>query len=563
MENKNLLHHLFLEAEAYSSLEAIEELLQQGMELTQHPIQPLYICLKSMAPELAGTYLDRFSVEQRQVMLDLDLWQKDQVTPQNFNYWISAYSSCPNEEVRLSFIKSEQFLLWLKGRVNIWTFDVEDPEYPDHDNYFLTDDGLLLIEFDEDFPYVDELRMFIRELYGELGVEKAYAFLFKMVSDSFSMFEEEEYRIKKARMSDYGFVDYYDALAMTSVFQKIELVDNYIKKIAPVTGKIDELAQSQVLHLNALSPYKAKMDSFFSEIELISDVGRKRFLNFDFIRLVNATITLDNALQAGPVALSKTGRKSNSVLQLGFSYVRQMVGSSLVEGIFSRFLFTDLYKIGASLIYIAQKQLKRELGQYGFVDQHEPFLGATFVELIENSFETCPKCLHNGEWLEVETYDAWKTWQASVEQLVRVLPFIKQIHRIFLELRQKGQLLNPFYLNYQIEEMDFESIIITQFSRQLVGGENAGQMKLGLTIQEVRDLFRSVLDDRGLLRTDAAFMDHIKRFVTNTGMDAVSEIERYLYQILKNHLEGHHQEEMSDRDFTHVGGVIILDTIKQ
>ena len=36
---------------------------------------------------------------------------------------------------------SKAFILFLKARFNIWTFDIEDPQYPDHDYYFLTEDN--------------------------------------------------------------------------------------------------------------------------------------------------------------------------------------------------------------------------------------------------------------------------------------------------------------------------------------------------------------------------------------------------------------------------------------
>ncbi len=563
MENKNSLRHLFLESEAYSSLEAIEELLQQGMELHHHPIQPLYICLKSMMPELAGTYLDRFSVEQRQVMIDLDLWNKDQVSVQNFNFWFLAYVNCPNEEVRLSFVKSEQFLLWLKGRINIWSFDVEEPEYPDHDNYFLTDDMLLLIEFDEDFPYVDELRRLIRELYGELGVEKAYTFLFKMVADSFVEMEEEEYRLKNSRMSDYGFVDYYDALSMTAPLQKIELIQNLINKASPLTGRLDELAEGQTLHANALSPYKSNLDSFFDEIQLLEDEQRKKFLNFDFIRLVNATITLDNALQAGPVALSKVGRKSNTILHLGMSYLKQQLGQSLSQGLFSRFIFSDLYKVGASLIYLIQRDIKRELAKHQFTGDSEAFLGGYWSEFIELSFDNPSRIKVKAEIVEVDSAVLWNRWKGQSDQLIALLPFISQIATVFADLRKKGQLLNPYYLNYTVEEMDIESILISQFARKLIGEEVPAQLKLGLTPHEVRLFFKAVLDDAGHLRHDAAFNDHLKKFVEITGMTSVPMIIDYLRGILSAHLEGYQIDEMADSDFTHIGGVIILDTLKQ
>ena len=77
---------------------------------------------------------------------------------------------------------------------------MEDPQYPEHDNYFLSDDNLLLFEYDEECSYVDEVKSLLTELYGYLGVEKAYALIFKYLSDSFYSLAEGEYQDQRTRL---------------------------------------------------------------------------------------------------------------------------------------------------------------------------------------------------------------------------------------------------------------------------------------------------------------------------------------------------------------------------
>ena len=103
--------------------------------------------------------------------MDIDLW-KDELNVDQFTPWLTIYAACEDEMIQYEFTSSE-FILFFKGRFNVWTFDVEDPLYPDHDNY-LTDDSLLLIEYDEDFKQVEELKLLIKNLYTQEGVEAAY-----------------------------------------------------------------------------------------------------------------------------------------------------------------------------------------------------------------------------------------------------------------------------------------------------------------------------------------------------------------------------------------------------
>ena len=180
----DLITALIKESEGYLQLNDIEKLVQEKDDLSNIPTQPLYTVVKSLPTEQVSTLLAKFSPEQRQAMLDIDLWNRDEIDVSEFEFWLKSYATCEELEIRDEFISSEQFLLYFKSRLNIYTFDSEDPQYPESDNYFLTDDGLLLIEYEENFEYVFEIQTYIRGLYSLMGVENAYAHLFKLVVDS-------------------------------------------------------------------------------------------------------------------------------------------------------------------------------------------------------------------------------------------------------------------------------------------------------------------------------------------------------------------------------------------
>jgi hypothetical protein len=173
--------------------------------------------------------LPKLSSEQRQAIRDIDLWQKDTIDPEAANYWLEVYSKCQDELVQMEFIKSEDFLLAIKNQLTISTFDVEDPMYPDDDYYFLTEDNQLLIAYPEDFALVQELKEMVRKLYADIGVENAYAFLFKMIVDSYQIMEENNYQQKKERLRDFGFVDYFDSLEYNASFLSLDAINNFIK----------------------------------------------------------------------------------------------------------------------------------------------------------------------------------------------------------------------------------------------------------------------------------------------------------------------------------------------
>src|SRR5690606_36823121 len=151
---------------------------------------------------------------------------------------------------------------------------VEDPLYPDSDNYFLTEDNLLLIEYPEDFTLVQELKEMVKLLYSGMGVEYAYSFLFKMVVDSYQIMEENSYEEKVERLRDFGFVEHFQALEYNAPFFQMEQLDHFINTKKAATGALDSLSSFQSLHASSLTSYQAGMDKIKEALSRIQDEKR-------------------------------------------------------------------------------------------------------------------------------------------------------------------------------------------------------------------------------------------------------------------------------------------------
>ena len=162
----NFFDLILKESENYLSLESIERALESSANLEQFPVQPLYLAFNQLTLEQQSALVPRLGQKQRQLFMDIDLWKKDQLNIGQFERWITIYSQV-EEKLQYEFTKSEEFALFLKARFNIWTFDVDDPLYPDHDYYFLTDDQMLLVEYDPDCEYATELKTLIKNLYTQ------------------------------------------------------------------------------------------------------------------------------------------------------------------------------------------------------------------------------------------------------------------------------------------------------------------------------------------------------------------------------------------------------------
>jgi len=565
----DILSHLFFESEAYKKFEDIEKLVESGVSLSAIPIQPLFVSLQQAMPDQVAQILPRLSSEQRQALRDMDFWTKDQLEPKVMNYWLEVYSKCPDEETILEYLQSEDFLLTIKSQFNVMTFDVEDPMYPDHDRYFLTEDNLLLIEYDEEFTLVQELKEHIRRLYGELGVENAYAFLFKMVVDSFSIMEEENYRLKTERLRDYGFVDYFEALAYQSLFtSEAEILDS-LHKLNPQTPTLDDETLNQSLHATSLLPYQSGLGQMRDYLAKLENEKRLQYLQFDFIKLVNAQMTLEGALKDGSVAMNRVGLKTRYQLELGFDYIVKDLADHEVLSLLEKLSFKDLYKIGHSLIEIHRKKLKKTIAASSFdKDEFSYFLGMYWNALIENSFEDIPKYKFDGSTKaqEIHSYEIFKHWKKSLQTLMESLPYVEKFFTTLTKLKESSQLNDQFYLNYEVDNIDFEAIILSSLINfALVDSKEPTSGKMGMTVNELKNFYHLYFNKVGeeyLVKglEDLILAKKLHLFCESFGLDKISNFEQYLYQILVEQLNGYEIDQMSIDDFKHVGGPILLNT---
>lgn len=565
---RDLLSQLLSESQSYKRFEDIEKLVEKGDDLSVIPLQPLFVSLKNSSSDQIAHILPKLSPEQRQGLRDVDIWKKDELDASEAMHWLEVYLKVKDDDVALEYVKSEDFLLTLKNQFTILTFDVEDPMYPEHDNYFLTEDNLLLIEYPEEFTQVSELKTLIRRLYYELGVEHAYAFLFKMVVDSYSSMEEENYGQKLERLRDYGFVDYYEALATNSHFTNVSEIERFVDAKKSLTPELDSNSQNQNLHASTLMVYQSGMDDIRKSLESVSDEKRFHFLQFNFVRLVNSRLALEDALKSGSLAMSKVGETTKACLELGFDFVTLRKKSE--DSAFLEFDFTEFYKIGRSLLEIEKKSLKKALAGTDFEEEaSQSFLGTYWNAFIENTFGEMTKYKFDGSTAaktvsDMKTYASWKS---SLQTLKEALPFIQGFHRSLDNLKREELLQDSFYLNYTVSDIDFEAIMISSLINFLGGSLSPeARGKMGVTLPELKAFYGKYFIKNGaefLLRGENGdLQEGLRKFTDQFGMSKIPQFPDYLFQVIVEQMNGYEIDDMDPEDFRHIGGPILLNQQK-
>jgi len=299
----------------------------------------------------------------------------------------------------------------------------------------------------------------------------------------------------------------------------------------------------------------------------ISDSHRQDYLQFNFVRLVNARIANDDALKGGSIALARAGVKARQCLELGFNFSAQELG---VEQVFQKMDFTDLYKVGHSLLQIQKKKLKKALAASPFEhEQNQHFLGLVWNSFLENSLDEPTKLKIDGssdavEIRELNTYNAWET---NSETLIKALPFVQQIYKTLTMLRDDNVLSDSFYLNYQVDSIDFEAMMLSSFINFALGHyERSDASRLGVRIDELKRFYQKFFlarDGEWLLKgEDPELLKQIDEFTRRFGFEQVPRFGRWLMQVMVEQLNGYDIMNMDEEEFKHVGGPVLLINAK-
>ena len=372
--------------------------------------------------------------------------------------------------------------------------------------------------------------------------------------------QEDEYEDKCYRLKELGFVSHLESLEIHNSFPSREILDNFIKKKNTQTATIEIEGRSQTLPENSLTAFKNEIPGISADLSKIEDQRRQDYLHFNFLRMINSGLTIDNAMKSGGIAMTRVGNRTRSLLELGYDYIRQQIDSDKL--LFDLFDFTDVFKVGNSLVSFVQKNLKKKMASTA-LSRQDGFLGRYWVDYIDNSFDFPIKYVDvfgsGSRPQPITNRELFLKWEKRSETLIALLPFADQFFLNYRDLLEANKIRDEFYLNYKVDEIDLESILISTFANFALGNfEKDNVNRIGLSLKEYKSFAIALLDEEGRVTTSTKIGKKISEFILKFGMENVVDLEDYILGILTEQMEGYDYDNLSKDDFKHVGGPIIL-----
>jgi hypothetical protein len=186
---------------------------------------------------------------------------------------------------------------------------------------------------------------------------------------------------------------------------------------------------------------------------------------------------------------------------------------------------------------------------------------------IENSFDEVTKYKFDGSSgaIEIKDLRSYRLWDEAVDTFIEALPFVQRFHKTMAKLKSEGLLNDQFYLNYEVDNIDFEAIMISSFIN-FVGGhyKEEGAGKMGVTVKELVEFYHQFFtkkDKEYLIKgeEDPVLRQKVGEFLEKFGLSEVERFDRYLYQVMVEQLNGYEVDDMEAEDFKHIGGPILLN----
>lgn len=184
-----------------AKLSAILELPEPKLFIRRLRADELYFLLNDIGLEDAHDLLAYASPDQRQAVIDLDVWSGDRLELARFDriveMLISTSYDLAVETVKRIDLETLAFYIFSRCRVALAREEVLGGET------FLTPDGVFEVACDEP-ELVPAVRRFLDLLYAA-GIEFAHLILHGGMNDTPSSLEETAFRFRDARLADLGF----------------------------------------------------------------------------------------------------------------------------------------------------------------------------------------------------------------------------------------------------------------------------------------------------------------------------------------------------------------------
>lgn len=330
------------------------------------PTEDLYYLLNDIGPEDALPLLKLASDEQWEFILDLEVWEKDQVELQSVTRWLNLLMAADSPRAVRWFIEKKKELLELFLFRNIELKVRESDQDPSEmgEEFFTLDDTFYIRildtpldpetqdeEIDEKIDEkVKEKNTFIKGLMDKLANFDHVTYQQVLLESSGLIpaeTEDEAYRTRNIRLAEKGFLPFEEAVGVYQSLIKEELFKTG-KKFMAMEAEGDQTLPVPVILTDMLEG-----DNLFtSALKQIGSVPALQQLQSEFAGLCNQVIVADQKSIKSRAGLKPVVHKVSGYLHLGLDELTSEKGKQRLHrsvGLIQDYPLNQIFRIGYGL----------------------------------------------------------------------------------------------------------------------------------------------------------------------------------------------------------------------
>lgn len=432
------------------------------------PPQELLYSIKDIGLADCAEIVQLAKREQLQSCFDLDLWKKDKFDLEKLTEWLQFLIADEVEaaESVLAALDSEQLILYLRS-----FYKIHDRPEDDEVNIPTTGELIHLSDLhyiiEVIFPPEDSMNVLARtalELFQRYGFE-FYQKLFESIRWGISStLEEEAYQFRKSRLTDLGFIDYYEALSIYSPLK---------------AGSKPKPAYQQInidVPLLPISLPPKKTGPFAQAFSEQSSQTQER-LQLELLLLTNKGISAEQVDPSSPFAIQQMVRSIQQLLDIGIEICQEQ-GIDIHESLLNNNLewlfrkaYTELAKLRKQAARISKD---KRMSLFEDRSKGSSLLQEPYVHVLRNLKHLKPRYHTSLNPKPGKVSRPFRSLEeikktAEVLQFVRFLPtlFFEQFGFSHQECKQlEEQIISP----HSLEDIGFSHLFLTALVQYSLSG---------------------------------------------------------------------------------------------
>lgn len=331
------------------------------------PEEEFYFTVKEIGERDALTLLELASPKQIAFCLDLEVWKKDRLRPQDMLKWLEILMDCGEEKAveTLRALDQELLITFFQRYLQIFKPDapIEEVELDRDDLFTLDRHYYIRVRFRQGEEVMERLLDMLFRLDQALYRDLLEGALWEVPGEV----EELARRWRQGRLADKGFPEWEDAMEIYR-YVPPELVD-VDRGIKDRYGPDDEMRRwGDVGSSFYLLPLP--QDSFLREV--LQEAARQGlgWLQGELVYLCNRAMVADSVDPADLEAVRELLGRVYDYLNLGLSYLSGGDPREAVRAVRKLYL-KEIFQVGFSLTLRLRHRLERILSQTPWLDKRD------------------------------------------------------------------------------------------------------------------------------------------------------------------------------------------------